>query len=153
MSLVVVADLDSAHEAQLVRGMLRAHGIPAETTADDGVVPSVVTGTVTGTAVIVSATDAEDARALLADPAPAPDEPTDLWSQPGPAAPSPPGAGPAAPSSSRSGRPTPPPSSAPQDLAHDRPVAATRARRPRWVVVVVVLLLGLILWLIVQAVG
>jgi hypothetical protein len=143
MSFVVVADLETPHEALLVRGLLRAHGIPAETTADSHVYPGTVTGRVSGTGVVVPAADAEDARALLAETGALPGRPeADEAADPaGPPAVRPvrtddPGA--ALPGGSRAQPPV-------------VPVAASRARRPPWVVAAMVVLVGVIMWLLLQA--
>ena len=153
MSFVIVADLKTPHEALLARGMLRAHGIPAETTADSHVLPGTVTGRVSGTGVVVPAADAEDARLLLGETASAPDPvspdpepPRDDagsgWEhpervRPGPVNPEPVGSGAASPGSASHGPP---------------PLVASRDR-PRWAVVAIVGLIALLVWLVLELLG
>ena len=141
MDLVVVADLESPHEAQLARGLLRAHGIPAHTNLDGEALPSTVTGRVSGTAVVVPAEFSAEARALLPDPTPGP-APGGI---PGPAPGGSPGraAGPA---------PGPAPRGAPEPKLAP-PLAASRASRPRWAIVAVLLLVALVVWLLLEAGG
>jgi hypothetical protein len=147
MSLVVVADLETPHEALLVRGMLRAHGIPAELAADGHPLPATITGRPSGTAVVVPADDAEDARALLAETGALPGG-TEADAEAPVASPGPPAArrapADAVGAARPPGGPSPPPSV---------PLAATRARRPAWVVAAMVALAVLIVWLLLQASG
>ncbi len=138
MSFVVVADLETPHEALLARGMLLAHGIPAETTADSHVLPSTVSGRVSGTGVVVPAADAEEARALLGTTAPDPDP-----ARPAPGQTS----GPPAhrPASHGAGGPGP--------ASHGPPPLVANAPRPRWAVVAIVGLSALLVWLVLELAG
>jgi hypothetical protein len=146
MSLVVVADLETPHEALLVRGMLRAHGIPAELAADGHPLPATITGRPSGTAVVVHADDVEDARALLAETGALPGG--SAGDAEGPAAsPGPPAARRVPADAARAAPPGGP--SAPPSV----PLAATRARRPAWVAATMVALVVVIVWLLVQATG
>lgn len=157
MNHVVVADLETPHEALLVRGMLRAHGIPAEVAADGHPLPSTFTGRPAGTAVVVNAEDAEDARALLAEVGASPVEGDDAG-----ATPSKPPTGDHAPAprtdrgpSPRQPAPDEPRTSvtpsAPAQIPTDAPLAATRARRSPWALAAVVALVVLIGWLLLEA--
>lgn len=144
MNFVVVADPDGPHESYLARGLLRAHGIPALVAADEAVMPSTVTGRVSGTAVLVPPAHAEEARVLLpatavledpfsvevsSSPSSAGSEPASDGDRDAPA--SLPGRRAAAPG--RGGAPAGPDPSI--------PIAAMRARRPPWAVAAVVLVL------------
>jgi hypothetical protein len=153
MSFVVVADLETPHEALLVRGLLRAHGIPAETTADSHVFPGTVTGRVSGTGVVVPAADAEDARALLDATGPGPDPgsagpgPPPGHASPGPAHPEPVSAGPESPGGASSG----PAGSG--SASHGPPPLVANAARPRWAVIAIVGLIALVVWLLMELAG
>ena len=153
MSFVVVADLETPHEALLARGMLRAHGIPAETTADSHVLPGTVTGRVSGTGVVVPAADAEDARVLLGatgpgqDPvSPGPEPPADHAS-PGPGAPDPVSAGPGSSGAASSG------AASSGFVGHGPPPLVANASRPRWAMVAIVGLIALVVWLVMELAG
>ena len=158
MSFVVVADLETPHEALLARGMLRAHGIPAETTADRHVFPGTVTGRVSGTGLVVPAADAEDARALLGatGPGPAPDrpgpEPPADHAVPGPGGPEPVSAGPGSPGTAPSA-PAGSGPAGPGSAGHGPPPLVANAARPRWAVIAIVGLIALVVWLVLELVG
>lgn len=158
MDQVIVADLETPEEAQLARGLLRAHGIPAETTLHGEILPSTFTGRVSGTMVAVPAAFAEEARALLPDPSPSPttaaegrDVPLETrvdrealgGAQAGVAEGWTPPRGPQAAPGTEAQVPV---SSAPS-------IAASGAARPRWALVLVVLLLAFVGWLVAEALG
>jgi hypothetical protein len=144
MSLVVVADLETPHEALLVRGMLRAHGIPAETTADSHPLPGTITGRLGDRASSSTPTTprmparCSPRRARCPAVRPEADEAADPAGPPAvrPVRTDDPGA--ALPGGSRAQPPV-------------VPVAASRARRPPWVVAAMVVLVGVIMWLLLQA--
>ena len=135
MSFVAVADLETPHEAQLARGMLRAHGIPAETTDDHRILPTTISGRVSGTAVVVPPAYAEEARALLPDAAQ-------------------PGRGPAAPPFGGDAAAQLPGVAASMGTpSSERPLAARRAQPPRWATVLALALLALVVWLLLEVTG
>ena len=143
MSFEVVADLETPHEALLARGLLRAHGIPAETTADRHVFPGTVTGRVSGTGVVVPAADAEEARLLLGTTESGPDP---AWSSPEP---------PLGPASPDPASPRPASHGAPEhgSASSGPPPLVASTGRPRGAVIAIVGLIALVIWLVLELAG
>jgi hypothetical protein len=64
---VVVADVPSSAEAQIIAGLLTSNGIPAVTSADDAGGQEPQWQLTEGVRVLVDAEDEEEARALIAE--------------------------------------------------------------------------------------